>query len=109
MHDGHVFGTRQHRFQVCGILCGVDRLPIDREMLMRIHPDPPIELEIRNLELPVALGDENVEPLDELHDFLPIKIARELIELALIRLSVPAGFALVVAAFETPNIGPVGG
>src|SRR5438132_8883672 len=76
MQDGDVFGRRQHGFQVCGILCGVDRLPIDREMLMRIHPDPPIELEIRDLELPVAFGNENVEPLDELHDLLTIEIAK---------------------------------
>src|SRR3989442_565481 len=53
--------------------------------------------------------DEHLEPLDELHDLLTIEIARELIELALIRLSVPPAFALVVAAFETPDIGPVGG
>src|SRR5258708_21523253 len=77
-------------------------------MLMRIHPDASIEPEIRNLELPVAFGNENVDPLDELHDFLPIEIARELIELALIRLAVPPppAFALLAPAFQTPDIGP---
>src|SRR5438034_1088062 len=60
-----------------------------------------------DLELPLALGDKHVEPLDELRDLLTVQLAAVFVELCLVglHLIVP----LVVAPLEPPHVRPVGG
>src|SRR5438309_164325 len=85
------------------------RLPVHCELLVRVRPDSPVQLEVGDLELPLALRDEHVEPLDELYDLLAVQIARDLVQLALVGLrgAVRGTLPLVIPSLQSPDIGPM--
>ena len=72
---------------------------------MRVHADPAVELRVGHPQPAVAIGDEHVQPLDQLADLLAIQLAAELVELRLLGLGLV--LALVVAALQAPHVSPV--
>src|SRR3989442_3127653 len=72
---------------------------------MRVHADLAIELRVRHPQPAVSVRNEHVQPLHQLGDLLAVQVAAELVELRLVGLGLV--LPLVVAAFQSPHIGPV--
>src|SRR5437870_12516454 len=75
---------------------------------LSLHDALPIsvELRVRDPELPLALRDEEIQPLDQLGDLLAIQLTAELIQARLLRLVLMLAF--VVAPLQPPHVRPMG-